>query len=613
MPAPAAKPPWSLILHSDMVDLAAYATSLGLDTEAGSGWSYDVPVVGWLRSSSTPPGVLNRIRRDLRTVLEDIDPVFGSRGWPDDCLVSGPWVLPPDKYYSGGVPGTDPGGGVGTWAGVQTGGAGAHAWYRDLVCFAWEEILELMARADVSQAAPQAWDGSAYALDQGWSGTWDSGLGGWVSLSLTLGISPASDVIGYQGGADGFVYVTLANSGADVSAMVNGSAGTVTEVADAGAFKYCVDVTGLSAVTSLVVVINWTEATYGAALAFGSSFSVEHSYAATTTDAALAEMPWTAAASPDFRVTAAGGYQVGTTWAWPVFSDGDDRGTEQFCLFAKTLPAQRIYHHDYGLFTPRLSPQWAAWTGTAKHHPECYAPPTQRADSGNFDGTPDGNGRVRDGLAHGGTKPSWTVPTSPGVYRCEAVYGVWAWRRGKPMAAHAPLLPGFAADAAGLPTLGAEVIVEVGKWAFGSFDAGALPGTWTGGEFSSLASFTLGAQAGYAYFPLAYPWPALENKALVWQATPDAVEVSGLVVVLVELPTGGTGAGLAADWDAKWPGDVAAGYDRDADAAVATFPAAPNDPGDPWVDFPPVAYNAAMTLAAWNDTVALLGVFASRP
>lgn len=383
-------------------------------------------------------------------------------------------------------------------------------------------------------------------------------------------------MIAYQGSGTGKVWVDLPSSpDPGVSATLQGSAASVSDTdLGGGVHRYAVDVTGISGATGLAVVFTWSEDV--AASAWGAAFSVKHDYSAATTVEAIAEAPWMAFAEDDFRVTASGaGWLVGDVWIWPEFAEEDDRGNEQFCLMAMSLPVSLVYHHDLGLVTPRLAPRWS---GKA-YHPECLNAVTQRSDQGNADGSADANGRVRDGIENGGLEPSWTVPTSPGSYRCGMVIGVWVARRGFPVKTHAPIVPEIGADSG--PDVGAEVEVELGCWRGGSVDDGDVPWVYLGGTFDVGETVTMGAKRVYQFFPLDPPWPALENKALVWGADPDVVEVTGVVVCEVAMPL--TGEAVEDDWDAGWPGSSGSAG-------------------------PVHGFSSAPATAIWNDTRALLGL-----
>jgi hypothetical protein len=602
MPAPATKAPFELVQWSDLDALGTYAGSLGLAAAAGSVWDYTFESTNWLTAPDASPGPINRIRRDLRVALEEIDEVFGSRGWPEACVCSGPWVLPPESYTSP-VPGTD-------WPGVATGAAGAYAQLKSVQVIAAEEIVGLYGRGDVNFNGLVAWNGAAYVPDRGWTGTWSSGLGGWTALSFECGIAPAADVTGYQGGADGYVWITLAGSGADVAATVNGSAATIAAVLVDGAYQYRADVTGLSAVSGLEVVFAWTVGTHGVASDFGCYFSVLKAYGAGSSyAAALAESPQRAQASPDLRVTAGTGWQIADTWVWPEFNFDEETnpvGDEIWAVVATTLPVQSVAHQDY-VGPDRLAPQHAVGAAYGYNDggwPEAPSAPMQRADLAEGD---------RDGLDDT-TRPSLIpttegpVPTTPPVVPCYSIAGVWAVRGGKLGYMHAPFLADVPAEDETREPAGAEVSLEVGMWRGGDWDAswGGGLGLWTGGEFAAVETVTIPETTAFLFVPFAVPWPTLANKAVVWQADPDVVTVTALVVTRVWLPTGGDGG--ATDWDASWPGQTSAGIADDGGTAD-DFPARPDDAGDAWVDFPPNAWRECPPVAWWNDTLALLAAF----
>ena len=598
MPAPVAKSPWERVTWSDVDALAAYADSLGLIAAAGSSWDYTVGATNWLLEADASPGVLNRIRRDLQVVLEEVDAVHGSRGWPEGCVCSGPWILPPECFAA--VPGEP------DWSGVSTGAAGGYAFLRELVVLANEEMVAVMSRGDVNFNGLVSWDGATFVPDRGWAGSWSGS--GWSGLSFECVFEPEADTIGYQGGADGYVFVVLAGSGADVSATVNGAAGSVSEVAVGGAYEYRVDVTGLAGATFLEVVFSWTTGTYGEASDFGCYFSAEYSHSpVVSTGAAVAEVAWSAGPLQEFRVKAAGDWQIADTWLWPEFElPRPEPDYAAWCVVAKTLPVKVVRHQDYG-GANRLAPGFAlaeAAGASLGGRPEAPSAPMQ--GSGTASGERDDLGDVeRSSFAFAYPHGPTSYMGSQGSVPCWGVAGFWMVRPGLEAYHHAPVLPDVAAVDAGREDAGAELSVEVGLWRGGTYDAGSGPGTesWSGGTFDVVVTETLDAKSAYRYVGFSTPWPVFGNKALVWGADGD-VWVTAPVVVKVDVPSGA--GGYVGAWDAGWAGLTEDGLA--ADGTADTFPARPDDAGDAWTEFPGVAWMEAAPVAWWNDLVTLLGL-----
>lgn len=592
MPAPAAKNPWELVTYDDVAALASYADGLGIIASAGSSWDYTVGSTNWLTEPDTSPGVLNRIRRDCFTVLQDIDALFGSRGWPETCACSGPWILPPDCY-------TSPLPGEPDWSGIQTGAAGSHAYLRELVVMANEDMTGVYARGDVNFSGLTAWNGSTYVPDYGWTGTYSGG--GWTSLEFQCAFAPDADVIGYQGGADGYAFVTLASSGADVTATANGVSVTVTEVATGGAYKYCADVTGITGATALDVVFSWTSATYGVASLFGCYFSAKHSYAApSATDEALAEEAFTTGVLDEFRVTAGGGWQIATTYLWPEFDmPRPSPDYLAWCIIGKTLPVKVVKHTDYGT-SNRLAPQFqlAESAGASfGNRPEAPSCPMQRTDIATGDNLSD---TEYPSLLY--SYPHGPIPYIPSQVACWGISGYWVVRTGLAYN-HTPLIPTLAEADITRPVAGASVSVEVGMWRGGTLDPGSGLGTeiWSGGTFQSVSSCTLATTTAYHFEPFARLWPVFANKALAWEASPDVVTVTAPMVVRVEIPIGN--GDYEGAWDAgAWPGQTNAGF------GSAVYPDRPDDAGDPWLNFPSVTWREAAPSAWFNDTLTLLSL-----
>ena len=593
MPAPSAKQPWELVTWSNMNDLATYADGLGLISAAGSSWDYTVGSTNWLTEADTSPGVLNRIRRDCFTVLQDIDALFGSRGWPESCVCSGPWILPPAAW-------TSPLPGEPDWAGVTTGAAGSYAYLRDLVVMANEAFTAVSARGDVNFQGLTAWNGSTYVPDYGWTGTWSGS--GWTALSFSCAFAPEADVIGYQGGTDGYAFITLPNSGADVTATANGSAVTVTEVPDGGAYKYQADVTGLTGLTALEVVFSWTSGTYGECSLFGCYFSATYAYGTgSTTDEALAEEAYTTGVLDDFRITANGSWQIANTYVWPEFDL--PRPNPDFlalCIIAKTLPVKVVKHTDYS-GSNRLAPQFAVAESAGAsfgNRPESPSAPMQRTDVATGDSLTD---TTQPSLIY--AYPHGPIPYLPSLVPCWGVSGYWVVRTGIKAYNHTPLIPTLAESDGGRATVGASIAVEVGMWKGGTFYPESGPGTeyWSGGSFTAVSSYTLSTTTAYHFEAFTRPWPVFANKAVVWEASPDVVTVTAPMVVTVEIPVGN--GDYTGSWDAgAWPGQTNAGF------GSAVYPDRPDDAGDPWLNFPGVTWREAAPSAWFNDTLALLSL-----